>query len=86
MKSSGQGTPTGSVVFYIDGLQIGTADVTVVKNATVASFQVGSMAAGGHVLTAVYHGDSVFAGSGTAELSQCVGAACSTVPGNGKKK
>ena len=53
----GSGTPTGTVTFYVDGVQAG-APVSLVSG--VAKFTTSRMSRGRHNITAVYSGDIDF--------------------------
>ena len=68
MVTGGSGTPTGSVTFK-DG-------ATVLGGGTlfsgVATFGTSALAAGSHAITAVYSGDTIFAPSTSAVLTQTV--------------
>jgi hypothetical protein len=68
------GTPTGSVTFN-DGK---TALKTVSLSKGAASFTTTALSVGSHSITAVYTGDSNFAGSTSDAVSQVVGKASST--------
>jgi hypothetical protein len=64
------GTPTGTVTFFDNGVQIGTA--TLSNGA--ASFTTSSLAKGSHSITATYGGDSSFLSSTTqSPLSELIG-------------
>ncbi|HEY7424651.1 MAG TPA: Ig-like domain-containing protein, partial [Gemmataceae bacterium] len=76
--SGSSGTPTGSVTFY-DGT---TALDTVSLNASgVATYTTSSLTVGNHDITAIYSGDSTYAGS-TNWLTQTVALAIFTTGGN----
>lgn len=66
-----QGTPTGTVQFYIGGNWAG--DGTLSDG--VATFSIFSLDVGSHGVTAVYGGDSTFDGSNSDELPQTVNKA-----------
>jgi subtilase family serine protease len=55
--------PTGTVQFFVDSVAIGTPQTLV--NGSVSSYplNVATLASGGHTVSAVYSGDSTFAGS-----------------------
>jgi outer membrane autotransporter protein len=68
--TSGAGTPTGSVIFRIDG-----ADVeTVALSGGSATYTTSSLVAGTHPVTAAYQGSTTFDPSTSAVLGQVVGA------------
>ncbi len=55
-------TPTGTVQFFVDSTAVGTPQPLV--NGSVASFSLSTAAySGGHTVSAVYSGDSTYAGS-----------------------
>ena len=60
------GSPSGSVIFYDKGVQLGSVIVT----GSVAAFTTSSLAPGNHSLTASYSGDSNFLGSSSNTLAQ----------------
>jgi hypothetical protein len=75
VASSFTGTPTGTVVFTIDG----TASAPVALNgAAQAAFTTSSLTAGNHVVTAAYGGDAAHAASTSAPLSQGVDTVATT--------
>jgi hypothetical protein len=81
--ASGNGTPTGTVQFAIDGTAFGAA-VTLV-NGAATSPSIASLGAGSHAVTATYSGDPFFIGnSGTIHPS--VGKANLTVTANPESK
>ena len=55
--SPASGVPTGSVTFYADGIVLGSGTLNGSGN---ASFDVSTLAVGGHSITADYDGDSNF--------------------------
>jgi subtilase family serine protease len=59
--SSGSGTPTGTVTFYNGTTQIGTG--TLSSGTASLPYTVSSLAVGSYPITAVYGGDSTYAGS-----------------------
>lgn len=68
------GTPTGTVTF-LDGLTVlGVGNVSGGQ----AGISTALLAVGDHVVTAAYSGDSVFGASGSAPVTQTVGAAPTT--------
>ena len=63
--------PTGSVTFYDGTGSLGSQDM---NGAGVATLNISSLAAGSHSITAVYPGDSVYAGSTSNVVMQNVGS------------
>jgi presenilin-like A22 family membrane protease len=76
--SSGSSTPTGNVVFNIDGTNV----ATVALDTGSASYHTASLTAGDHAVKATYQGDSDFDSSSSAitETIQIPGA--SVTPGS----
>ncbi|MGH8951046.1 MAG: Ig-like domain-containing protein, partial [Acidimicrobiia bacterium] len=73
--AEGGPVPTGFVEFR-DGLEaLGTVPLSEVSGAGVAEFSTSPLGAGEHTLTARYRGDSVYAGSVSAEVSHTVAIA-----------
>ena len=64
----GAGTPTGTVVFFIDGV----AQSPVSMSDGQASFTTSALDVGSHVVTASYSGDGNFNGSTSAALDEAV--------------
>jgi hypothetical protein len=76
VSSPGSGTPTGTVQFVIDGSNAGSpVNVGTIAGRTTASYSTTSLAVGTHMVTAVYNGDSGFAGSSSTAIPQTVGKA-----------
>ena len=72
-SSTGGGVPTGSVKFFVNGVEIGSGTINA---AGVASFTTGSLAVGSYTVTASYAGDSNFnASNGTLAGGQTVNKA-----------
>lgn len=69
------GTPTGTVVFTLDG----AAQTPVMLSAGQAALSTASLAAGSHVITATYGGDQFNAASVSAALTQTVNANSSSL-------
>jgi hypothetical protein len=69
VASTTSGTPTGTVQFFIDNQPVGTSQPLV--NGAVAAFALPLTAtvSGGHTVSAVYSGDTTFAGSNGTILS-----------------
>jgi hypothetical protein len=61
-SSSGSGTPTGNVVFSVDGTDV----ATVALDAGAASYNTTTLTAGKHTVKATYQGDSAFSSSSDA--------------------
>jgi hypothetical protein len=74
--TSGTGTPTGTVTFKDGGTTLGTGTVGV---GGVATFATSTLSSGSHTITAVYGGDTNFAGSTSAPLVEQVGAPADSV-------
>jgi FKBP-type peptidyl-prolyl cis-trans isomerase 2 len=74
VTTPGAGTPTGTVTFEDAGTSIGTATLS----SGSASFSTTTLAVGTHPITAVYSGDTNFATSTSATLSQTVSQASTT--------
>jgi hypothetical protein len=76
----GIGNPTGTVTFFDNGTEVGTATVSTAAGATTATLTTSSLTAGTHSITVSYGGDSDYkpsAGS-SPPVSQLVKAATST--------
>jgi hypothetical protein len=67
--TSASGTPTGVVLFTVDGAD---ATLATLNNGT-ATFAPAGLPVGGHTIMATYLGDTNFSGSGPASLTQNVG-------------
>jgi hypothetical protein len=74
----GVGTPGGTVTFEDGSTILGSTALQVVNGVNQAVFDVSSLAAGSHSLTAVYGGDSYFAVSTSAPVSETVNQAKTT--------
>jgi hypothetical protein len=74
---TGSGTPTGTVTFADGGVAIGSATLA----GGGATFTTSTLAAGMHSITAIYGGDTNFAGSTSSALSQTVSQTGSTISG-----
>ncbi|MDT4892308.1 MAG: hypothetical protein QOE97_1343 [Pseudonocardiales bacterium] len=72
----GAGTPSGGVQFFVDGNPFGTA---VALTGTSATLTVSSLHTGNHAVTATYNGDSDFASSDSALVTQGVNKADTSV-------
>jgi hypothetical protein len=73
------GTPTGSVTFYVDGSPVGSGTL---DNTGIATYQYAAMSAAIHEIMAAFNGDNLFAGSSSDTLSQTVNPAALTVTAN----
>jgi hypothetical protein len=71
---SGTSTPTGTVTFLDGTTALGTANL----NSGVAKLNYSALGLGGHSITAVYGGNTSFAGSTSAALAQTVNQSGST--------
>ena len=65
---TGSGSPTGTVTFHDGGATLGTGTLS----AGQATFSTSTLTAGSHSITAVYLGDTTFAGSTSPALTQTV--------------
>ncbi len=79
----GHGTPTGTVAFLDGTSTLGTATVSAGR----ASFKISTLAVANNAITAVYSGDTTFAGSTSPTLNQTVNqdATRTTVTASSKK-
>jgi len=71
--SSTTGTPTGTVQFFDGSTQIGTGTQYAYANGQ-ATFTTSSLSVGSHSITAVYGGDTNFAASTSAALTETINA------------
>ena len=79
VTATGTTAPTGAVTFYDGTTQIGTGTLTASgTTSAVATFQISSLAAGTHSITASYGGDANDFTSTSAALSETVNIATST--------
>ena len=87
-RSEGTNTPSGTVDFYDGGVSIGFGTLSDIGGgAATATFTISSLAAGSHNITAVYAGDSIFAGStGTLAGGQTVNPVSITVTADDQVK
>ena len=73
------GVPTGSVSFFDGATLLGSGTLGVVSGVDQASFSTtSSLSIGNHSITAVYDGDSTFAGGTSTVLAQAVSQAGTT--------
>ena len=78
-KVTGTGTPSGTVTFFDNGVQIGTAQTLAdVSGVMTATLGWSAFAAGAHPLTAKYGGDGSFSASTSNTVSQQVNPAATT--------
>jgi Tol biopolymer transport system component len=78
------GTPTGTVAFQDGATSLGTV---ALNSSGVATLTLSTLAAGSHVVIAVYSGDAGFSGASSAPFTQSVqyaqvGSACDGEPGH----
>ncbi len=73
--SSGTPTPTGSVTFYANGTPLGSDTLNA---SGVATWSTSTLSVGSQTITADYGGDSNYAGSTSANLTQTVNKAATT--------
>ena len=79
VTGSGSGTPTGTVTFKDNGVNIGTCATQAIA-ANVATCVISTLGVATHPITAVYNGDISFSGSPTSNtVSQVVNGAATTV-------
>jgi YVTN family beta-propeller protein len=77
--TSGSSVPTGTVTFYDGPANLGTAPLS---GSNRVSLNSSTLSSGTHSITAVYSGDTVFAASTSAPLTQTVRAASSISVGS----
>jgi hypothetical protein len=78
-RGGGSGTPTGTIQFVIDGSSVSAVSLISSGGRTTATYTTSSLAAGTHTITAIYSGDSSFAGSsGSLSGGQTVNQPAST--------
>src|SRR5262249_14711026 len=58
------GSPTGNVIFTIDGVAQATVPLQIVGSSDEATLSISSLAKGSHTIQAVYSGDASFSTSG----------------------
>lgn len=75
VAAPGQGSPTGTVTFSDNGVQLGSSVLSTSGGVDTATFALSSLAAGTHPITATYSGSSSFDGSASATLGQAIEAA-----------
>ena len=78
------GAPTGTVAFQDGATPLGSV---AINSSGVATLTLSTLAAGSHMLTAVYSGDSGYSGASSAPFTQTVqyaqaGASCDGEPGH----
>jgi subtilase family serine protease len=69
VPTTGTGTPTGSVNFFVDGSSTAAGSGTLSSGSFTFSYNPSALAAGNHSITATYAGDSNFAGSTSASAT-----------------
>lgn len=79
VRSPGAGTPTGTVTFQADGVNVGNA-VTLVNGE--ASFSISTLSVGSHIIKAIFGGDANFNGSTNADYTQIVNPTDGTTTGS----
>ncbi len=78
VNSPGAGTPTGTVTFKDNGVNIGTCAAQTVSSGT-ATCTISSLSVGSHPITAVYNGDTNFSASAVSNtITQVVNKAATT--------
>lgn len=77
VEGPGTTAPTGKVIFYEDGVEIGRADLVATADPTVyqASLATDQLTGGDHVITAKYEGDGLYVTSTSAEVVQTINKA-----------
>jgi hypothetical protein len=78
-QSPGNGTPTGTVQYAVDGQPLG--DPVALVGGSASSAAVTGLAPGSHALTASYSGDAGFAASSSTPLNQTVDPGAVTITG-----
>jgi subtilase family serine protease len=61
--TTGTGTPTGTVNFYLDGSATAAGSGTLSNGSAAFNYNPSALAAGNHTITATYEGDTTFAAS-----------------------
>jgi hypothetical protein len=74
--ATGTGTPTGTVQFNIDGVNVG--GVRAMNAQGRATYSTAALSAGSHNVIATYGGSAIFGGGGSTAFIQVVRAAAST--------
>ena len=73
---TGTGTPTGTVQFNVDGVNVG--GVLTMNAQGRATYSTAALSAGSHNVIATYSGSAIFGGGGSATFIQVVNQAAST--------
>jgi hypothetical protein len=73
---TGTGTPTGTIQFSIDGVNVG--GVLAMNAQGRATYSTAALPAGGHNVLAIYGGSAIFGGGGSATSIQVVNQAAYT--------
>jgi len=86
-RSGGSGTPAGTVEFLNSGVSIGTGTLSDIGGgAATATLSISTLAAGSHVMTAVYGENSDFHGSTSTSVTQVVNKRNITVTADAQSK
>ena len=86
-RSGGTDTPTGTVDFLNSGVSIGTGTLSDIGGgAAQATLSTSTLAAGTYAVTAVYSGDTSFAGSTSSPMTQVVNQRNITVTADARSK
>jgi hypothetical protein len=85
-RSGGSDTPSGTVAFMDGGATIGSSTLTGSGGTATATFATSSIAAGSHIVSAVYGGDSNFTGSTSSPITQVVNQRNITVTADAQSK
>ena len=78
VTAPGAGTPTGTVAFKDNGVNISGCATQAVSVGGTATCTVSSLSVGSHPITAVYNGDTNFTGSTSGTVTQVVNKANTT--------
>ncbi len=85
-RAGGADTPSGTVDFRDGGVFVGTGTLSGSDGTATATCTTSLLIAGDHNITAVYSGDSLFAGSTSLAITQVVGKKSITVTADAKSK
>jgi hypothetical protein len=78
-ETTGTRVPTGTVVFKDGATILGTATLSTTGGVTTATFTTGVLGLGAHSVTAIYGGDTYFTDSASAEVSETVTQAATSI-------
>ena len=78
VNTTGDGVPSGSVVFSIDGQAQDPVALQVVDGQDLAAFTISSLTQGSHSVTAAYSGDDDFSTSASDTLTEQINATTTT--------